>query len=104
MMKLRTGDQVKIIAGKEKGKSGKVIQVFPDDQKVVVEGMNLMTKHLRAPRRGEKGQKVSFSAPIDASNVMVVCGKCGKPTRVAIRLLENGSRVRTCRRCKEAIV
>lgn len=101
--KIKTGDQVRIIAGKEKGKTGKVAQVFPDDSRIVVEGLNVLTKHLRSGRRGEKGQKVSFSAPVHASNLMLVCGKCGRPTRVAVKLLEGGTPVRLCKKCNEAV-
>lgn len=103
-IKIKTGDRVRVIAGKEKGKDGKVIQVFPEEQRVVVEGLNVMTKHLRANRRGEKGQKVSFSAPLHASNVMVLCGKCGRTARIRRQPLADGSYIRTCARCKESIV
>lgn len=103
-MKIKTGDRVQVIAGKEKGKSGKVIQVFPEDRRAVVEGLNVLTRHLRSQRRGEKGQKVSFSGPLEASNLMVVCGKCGRPTRVEIRIAEGGARIRTCKKCKESVI
>lgn len=101
--KIKTGDQVRIISGKEKGKTGKVVQVFSDESRIVVEGLNVFTKHLRANRRGEKGQKVSFSAPIHASNLMLLCGKCGRTTRAAIKLLPGGDRVRLCKKCHEAL-
>lgn len=103
-MRIKTGDQVRVRAGKDKGKTGKVIQVFPSLNRVAVEGVNVMTRHLRPSRRGEKGQKVSFSAPLAAANLMVICGKCGKPTRIGARILEDGSRVRICKKCNEAIV
>lgn len=103
-LKIKTGDRVRVIAGKEKNKEGKVIQVFPSVGRVVVEGMQVMKRHLRPSRRGEKGQVVSFSAPLSASNVMVVCSKCGKPTRVSMKTLDDGKHLRICKKCHEAVV
>ncbi len=94
-MKIKTGDFVQIIAGKDKGKKGKVIQVFPRYGKVIVEGANLRTKHIRSRQRGEKGQKIEFPAPIDASNVTVVCPKTGKPTRIGYKVSVDSSGKKT---------
>lgn len=102
-MNIRTGDRVKVIAGKEKGKTGKVIQVFPSENRVVIEGVNIVNKHVRGRRGAEKGQKLSFPGPLNASNAMLVCGKCGKTTRPAKRRIENGSTIRVCKHCGEAI-
>jgi len=102
-MKLKTGDNVKIIAGKDRGKTGKLIQVFHDENRVVVEGANKLVKNLRPRNKEEKGRKVEFFAPMAASNVMLVCSKCKKPTRVGKKLLENGKNVRVCKECKETI-
>lgn len=71
-MKIKTGDQVKIIAGKDKGKTGKIIQVFPKENRVVVEGANMLKKHVRSMKQGQPGQRVEFAAPLHASNVMIV--------------------------------
>ena len=101
-MKIRTGDNVKVIAGREKGKTGKVMQVFPKDDSVVVEKLNIRVRHLRA-RRSSKGQRVEFSAPISAANVMLVCPKCGAPTRVGNAKLADGKKVRVCKKCKEQL-
>ena len=102
-MKVRTGDNVKIMAGKDKGKTGKIIQTFPDKDLVVVEGINTRHRHLRPERRGEKGQKISFSAPLHASNIRVICGKCGKAARIGSKRLADGKKVRVCVKCKETI-
>jgi len=85
-MKLKTGDKVKIIAGKDKGKSGKIIQVFPELSRVVVEGLNISIKHLKA-RGNQPGQKIEFPSPIHISNVMLLDPKSNKPTRVGYKLL-----------------
>ena len=101
-MKIKTNDRVKIVAGKDRGKEGKVIQVFPKEGKVVVEGLNIMKKHLRPRKQGEKGQVIELAAPFNASNVMLLCEKCGKPTRVGYKIEEKGKN-RICRKCKEVI-
>jgi large subunit ribosomal protein L24 len=101
-MKIKTNDQVKIIQGKDRGKTGKVIQVFRAENKVVVEGMNKIKKHLRAKKQGEKGQTIELSAPITGSNVMLVCTKCQAPTRIGYKF-EGDKKMRVCRKCKEVI-
>ncbi|KPJ85245.1 50S ribosomal protein L24 [Parcubacteria bacterium SG8_24] len=105
-MRIRKGDNVKVIAGKDKGKTGKVIQSFPALGKVVVEGINKTSKHLRVRKQGEKGQKIEYNAPFAASNVLLVCPKCAKPTRVGYKTLtdDKGSKkVRACKKCEEVI-
>src|SRR5690606_2003908 len=90
-MRIRKDDNVTIIAGKNKGKSGKVLQAFPESNKVAVEGVNVTVKHLKLRRPGEKGQKVEYNAPLSVTNVMLVCPKCTKPTRVATKAIEDKS-------------
>lgn len=106
-MKLKTGDQVKIIAGRDRGKTGKIIQVFPGLERVVVEGMNTRKRHIRSRGSKEKGQVIEFSAPLAASNVQLVCPKCGKSARVGVQSVTepNGKvkKMRVCKRCKEMI-
>jgi len=105
-MKIKKGDNVKVMAGKDRNKTGKVIQVFPGSDKVVVEGVNIMSKHMKTRRTGEKGQKLEFSGPVNASNVMLICPKCSKPTRVGSKVLVDGAKkekVRTCKKCNEVI-
>lgn len=88
-MKVKTGDNVKILSGKDRGKTGKVLQILRNETKgqtlVVVEGLNIMKKHMRARGRGEKGQILELSAPLDASNVMVIDPASKKPTRVGYK-------------------
>lgn len=102
-MNIKKGDTVKITAGKDKGKQGKVIRSLPRDEKVVVEGLNLRTKSVRARKMGEKGQIVRFNAPINASSVMLICPKCSKPVRVGYSIQANGKKVRICRKCKSSV-
>lgn len=102
-MRIKTGDKVQVLWGKDKGKTGKVLQIFSDRNKASVEGINLMTKHLKQKRQGEKGQKIQFPSPIPMDKIMLVCPKCAKPTRVAIKILDTGKRARTCKECKETI-
>lgn len=101
-MKIKTNDQVKIIAGKDKGKTGKVLQVFPKRERVVVEGANLMKKHLRTQRQGEKGQIIELAGPIHASNVVLICPKCSHETRVGYKT-EADIKKRQCKKCHEVI-
>ncbi|OGY44302.1 MAG: 50S ribosomal protein L24 [Candidatus Buchananbacteria bacterium RIFCSPHIGHO2_01_FULL_39_14] len=102
-MKIKKDDKVKILAGKDQGKTGKILQVYPKRNKVSVEGINLLFKNVRARRQGEKGQKIQFPAALNISNVALVCPKCGKITRVSHKILENNERVRICKKCKEII-
>ncbi|MDP2830532.1 MAG: 50S ribosomal protein L24 [bacterium] len=116
-MKIKKGDKVKIIAGKDKGKLGKVLQVFLSRNKASVEGLNLLIKHMRPKRQGEKGQRIEFPAPMDLSNTMLVCPKCNKPTRIGFKYLEvikgasavsgqskkEKKKVRVCMKCKGTI-
>lgn len=107
-MKIKTGDKVKMLAGKDKGKTGKVLQVFVGEERVVVEGLNLMIKHQRPKKQGEKGQRIQFPSAVSISNVAVVCPKCGKETRVGYKIIkEEGkkktSKNRICRKCQETL-
>jgi large subunit ribosomal protein L24 len=107
-MKIKTGDRVKIIAGKDRGKKGKVLQVLTLSNKVSVEGINLAIKHLRPKKQGEKGQKIEFPAAMNVSNLMLLCPKCNKPTRIKFKFLatvagQKSKKVRICGKCKELI-
>lgn len=101
-MTVKKGDNVVVIAGKEKGKTGKVADVFPKDNKVLVDGINVVSKHQKARKQNEQSAIVKKSAPIEASNVMVVCPVCGKATRVAHSEIE-GKKVRTCKKCNASL-
>lgn len=109
-MKIKKGDKVKILAGKDRSKTGKVLQVFPVDNRASIEGLNLLVKHLRPRQQGEKGQRIEFPAPLNLSNVILICPKCDKPTRVAYQYLEvakgdikKKKKVRFCKKCRQAI-
>jgi len=95
---VKTGDTVVILSGKDKGKKGKVLEVSPKEGKVIVEGLNIATKHVKPRRQGEQGGIVEAEAAMYASKVQAVCPKCGKPTRVAHKFLEDGTKVRVCKR------
>jgi len=101
-MVIKTGDNVVVISGKEKGKSGKVLEVHPETNRVVVEGINTVKKHQKPRSQQDKGGIISKLAPMDASNVMVVCPTCGKATRVAHMTIE-GDKVRSCKKCKGSL-
>ena len=101
-MTVKKGDTVLVITGKDKGKTGKVSEVSPKTGKVLVDGVNIVTKHQKARRQDEKSQIVKKNAPIEASNVMVVCPNCGKATRVAHSEV-GGKKVRTCKKCSGAL-
>jgi large subunit ribosomal protein L24 len=102
-MKIKKGDKVKMLIGKDVKKTGKVLKIFPKKQKVVIEGLNLRIKHMRPKKEREKGQKIQFPASVSISNVMLICLKCGKSTRVGYRILESKKKVRMCKKCGEII-
>lgn len=109
-MKIKKGDEVKILAGKDKGKTGKVLQVFQSANRASIEGLNLLVKHMRPKKQGEKGQRIEFPAPLNLSNAILVCPQCGQPTRVAYKYLEvnknekkQKKKVRACKKCKQTI-
>ena len=100
---VKTGDTVVVLSGKDKGKKGKVLQVSPKEGKVIVEGLNVATKHVKPRRQGEQGGIVEAEAAMYACKVQLVCPKCGKATRIAHKILEDGSKVRVCKSCEEEI-
>lgn len=102
-MKIRKDDTVVVIAGRDKGKKAKVRRAFPKESKVIVEGVNMIKRHSRARRAARQAGIIQREAPIHVSNVMLVCNKCNKPTRIGFRFLENGRKVRICGVCKEII-
>ena len=100
-MHVKRGDLVKVIAGKDKGKEGKVLTAIPEKNKVIVEGVAMVSKHQKARMQGQQSAIVKKEAAIDASNVLRVCSKCGKAARTGIKILEDGSKVRYCKKCNE---
>jgi len=101
-MKIKTGDTVLIISGKDKNKTGKVIEVFPKDQRIMVEGVNIVKKHVKPKRSGEKGQRVEVPRPFNVSNAKLICPKCKKPTRIGMKIIEN-RKYRLCKKCNQEI-
>ncbi|MCF6265182.1 MAG: 50S ribosomal protein L24 [Desulfuromusa sp.] len=100
---VRKNDLVKIIAGKEQGKTGKVLRVYPAKRRVLVESLNVIKRHTRPNQLNPEGGIVEKEAPLSLSNVMLVCGSCNQPTRTGIRLLEDGSKTRYCKKCNESV-
>ena len=98
-MHVKRGDTVKVIAGKDKGKEGKVVTAIPSKNKVIVEGVAMVKKHQKARMQGQESGIINMEAPIDASNVMRVCPSCGKAARVGVKLFEDGSKARYCKKC-----
>jgi large subunit ribosomal protein L24 len=103
MMKIRKNDTVQVMAGKDRGKRGKVRFAYPKKNRVLVEGINFIKKHSRARGQVKQAGIIDLEAPIDVSNVMLLCGKCNRPTRVGFTFLEDGGKVRICHKCKEVI-
>ncbi len=101
-MKIRKGDTVLILSGKDRGRKGRVIETFPKKGRVIIEGINLRKKHVRPKRSGEKGQIVERPAPINVSNIKLICSKCGKATRVGYKT-EGKKKYRICKKCKGEI-
>ena len=97
-MKLKKGDTVLIISGRDRGRKGKILKALPKEQKILVESINLKKKHVRPKREGEKGQVVQIPAPIHVSNVKLICSKCGKATRIGYKIAEN-RKYRMCKKC-----
>ncbi|MEE9399702.1 MAG: 50S ribosomal protein L24 [Dehalococcoidales bacterium] len=102
-MKIRKNDTILVIAGKDKGKKGKVRFAYPKDKRVVVDGINFIKRHSRARGQVRQAGIIDLEAPIHISNIMLFCDKCNHPTRIGFRFLEDGRKVRFCRSCREVI-
>ncbi len=103
MLKIKKGDIVASIKGKDRGKKGKVIEVLSAESRVLIEGINLVKKHKRRTQQDQKGGIVSIERPISIANVMVVCKHCNKPTRIGFKALPDGAKSRFCKSCKETL-
>ncbi len=101
--KIKKNDSVMIIAGKDKGKSGKVLRVVPKKDGVVVEKLNMIKRHMKPGAHSRQGGILEKEAPINISNVMLICSKCTDPTRVGYKILDDGRKVRYCKKCNEVI-
>lgn len=100
---VKTGDTVIILSGKERGKKGKILAVSPKEGKVIIEGRNMVSKHVKPRKMGDQGGIVKAEGAIYASKVQVVCPRCGKPTRVGHKIYEDGTKERICKKCGEAL-
>ena len=100
---VKTGDTVVILSGKDRGKQGKVMQVSPKEGKVIVEKINMVSKHMKPRRMGETGGIVKAEGAMYASKVQIVCPRCGKPTRVGHKILKDGTKERICKKCGESL-
>jgi large subunit ribosomal protein L24 len=101
---VRKEDQVLVIAGKDRGKRGRVLRMMSKEEGVIVEGVHLVKRHTKPnPQKNVKGGIVEKESPVHVSNLMVICGQCGKPVRVGYKTLDDGRKVRTCRKCNGTI-
>ena len=101
-MRIKKGDNVLIIAGKDKGKKAKVLKSFPSKGLILVEGVNIKKTHKRPKRQGEKGQIIEVSFPLDISKAQILCSKCDKPTKIGYKI-EGENKVRICKKCQVEI-
>lgn len=103
MLKIRRDDIVYVICGKDRGKQGKVLKVFPRLNLAIVEGINLVKKHLRRRREDQQAGIVNIEAPLNITNLMLICKHCNRPVRFGITVLKDGTKSRFCKKCKETI-
>lgn len=101
-MKIRKGDTVQVLSGNDKGKTGEVLEVIPNSQKIVVKGINIRKKHVKPRKQGEEGGIIPVECAIHSAKVNVVCPKCGKATRIGYELEKDG-KVRVCKKCEAKI-
>ena len=103
MLHIKKNDMVKVLAGKDKGKTGKVLRVYPKQGRAIVQGVNFSKKHSRRTRQDDQGGIIRREAPLSFSNLSIVCKGCNRPTRVGIDILSDNSKVRYCKKCKEVL-
>jgi large subunit ribosomal protein L24 len=103
MLRIKKGDIVWVTKGKDKGKSGKVINIIPATKRALVEGVNMVKKHKRKTRQDEQGGIVSIELPVSLSNIMPFCKQCGRGVRVSFSILKDGSKTRLCKKCKGTV-
>lgn len=101
MARIKKNDTVTVLGGKDKGKTGKILALFPERERAIVEGVNLVKKHARRTRDDQKGGIVEKEASIHVSNLAIFCKGCNRPTKVGYDLLKDGTKTRFCKRCKE---
>jgi large subunit ribosomal protein L24 len=101
-MRIKKNDTIQVISGKDRGKTAKVLEISYGDNRVLVEGINVYKKHVRPRRQGEKGQTISASRPLSASNVLLYCSACGRGVRTGVKVVGN-SKVRACKKCQRTL-
>ena len=101
-MKIKKGDTVLILSGKDRGRTGKIEKVLPKKKKVIIDGINIIKKHVRPRKQKQKGEIVEVSAPFDVSNTKLICPKCNKPARVGYKIVDD-KKIRICKKCGEEI-
>jgi large subunit ribosomal protein L24 len=102
-LRIKKGDTAVVLTGKNKGKRGRVLSVNPLKENVIIEGVNKVKRHMKPSKKYQQGGIIEKEAPLHFSNVMLVCPKCSKPTRIANSLLDDGRKLRMCRKCKEVL-
>lgn len=102
-LRIKKNDTVVVLTGKNKGKSGRVLSVLPSKEKLIIEGINIVKKHMKPNKQYSQGGIIDKEAPVHISNAMLICPKCSKPTRIGNTLLDEGRKARTCKKCKEVI-
>ena len=102
-MHIKKKDKVRVISGNHKGMEGEVLKVFPDSGRVIVEKVNLIKRHTRQTSQADQGGIIEKEAPVSASNVILICPKCGKPAKTAHTMLADGRKVRSCKKCNETL-
>ena len=100
---VKTGDTVVVLSGKDKGKQGKIMAVSPKEKKVIIEGVNIVSKHVKPKRAGQEGGIVKAEAAMYASKVQIVCSRCNKATRIGHKILDDKSKIRVCKKCGETL-
>ena len=100
---LKVNDQVEVITGKDKGRVGKILRIYTKTNRALVERVNMIKRHTKPTAAGQQGQIVEKEAPVPVSNLMVVCPKCTETARIGRKTLDDGSKVRVCKKCSESI-
>ena len=103
MLKIRKGDTVQVIKGKDRGKKGRIVKLWTEQERAFVEGINMVKKHKRKTRQDQQGGIVSIEAPISVSNIMFFCKHCNRSSRMGFKIMPDNSKARVCKRCQEAV-
>jgi len=102
-LRIRKGDKVQVLSGRDKGKSGKVLELLPDEQRAVIEGINLVKKHMRKRKEGETGGIKEIPVPLRTSKIALFCGNCQRGVRFAIKVMADKTKIRICKKCHQEI-